>query len=379
MKKRLALVLGAVATVASLALGAFGPQPSAQASPAAAYSARSPEYGLSTFVYGRPDTTVRDLQKVTDLGFGWQKSLFRWRDLEGNCKGCFSWGEADRVVQASASQNLKIIGRLDFQPAWASPAHNGPPVNYQDFADFVYAFVDRYKSGSPNGTVQAIEVWNEVNLDREWGGGPINQQSAADYVRLLGMAYNAAKAADPNVTVISAGLSPNGVSAAFAQPDDVYLQWLFDAGLKGKYDVLGANANVQCPCVDAAPGSVPGFEHPSFYFRRVEQLHDIMANNGDGDKQIWLMEFGWTTDKINPGYSWYATTEDVKANLIVQAFQYANQNWAPWIGVMTLGTIADPGWGPNDEQVWWSVTNPDGTTRPAYDRLMQAKKSGQLP
>ena len=66
------------------------------------------------------------------------------------------------------------------------------------------------------GTVQAIEVWNEVNLDREWGGGPITRQTATDYVRLLGMSYDAIKAADPNITVITAGLSPTGVDAHFA-------------------------------------------------------------------------------------------------------------------------------------------------------------------
>jgi hypothetical protein len=218
-----------------------------------------------------------------------------------------------------------------------------------------------------------------VNLDREWGGGPINRQTAADYVRLLALAYKAAKAADPGVTIITAGLSPTGVSANSAQPDDVYLRWMFESGLKGNYDVLGANANVQCPCVDSAPGSEPGFNHPSFYFRRVEQLRDIMVANGDANKQVWLMEFGWTTDPVNPGYSWYATTEDRKAELIIRAYQFARERWSPWIGVMALWTVADPAWSSNDEQVWWSVTNPDGSVRPAYQRLLQARAANQLP
>jgi polysaccharide biosynthesis protein PslG len=365
-------------------LVAFGPV-AAQASPvsvsAAGYRAASPEYGMSVFVYGNPETTARDLSKLQSLKFGWQKSLFRWRDIEGAGKGVFNWQESDRVVRASANAGLKIIARIDFQPAWArlDGANNGPPDNYQDYADFIFAFVERYKAGSPYGTVQAVEIWNEVNLDREWGGGPISQESAADYVRLLSMAYSAAKLADPSVTVIAAGLSPTGVSSYAAQPDDVFLTWLFEAGIQGNYDVLGANANVQCPCVDAWPGTVPGFGHDSFYFRRTEQLHDIMAAYGDGGKQIWLMEFGWTTDRVNPSYSGYATTEDKKADLIVQAFQFARQTWAPWIGVMTLWTVADPRWNPDDEQVWWSVTNPDGSTRPAYERVVQARVTGELP
>jgi SH3-like domain-containing protein len=374
------LLLGTV-IIAATGLGGSVP-PAAVAFQATDGSrAASPEYGMSVFVYDNPTTTQRDLGKLKALSFGWQKSLFSWRSIESRCKGCFTWNEADRVVRASAEAGLKIIARLDFQPGWARKdgASNGPPDNYADYADFVRSFVDRYKLGSPFGTVQAIQIWNEVNLDREWGGGPINRQSAADYVRLLSLAYGAAKAADPNVIVISAGLSPTGVTADFAQPDDAYLRWMYEAGLTGNYDVLGANANVQCPCVEAIPGSVAGFSHPSFYFRRVEQLHEIMVANGDADKQVWLMEFGWTTDRIHPSYAWYATTEDQKSELIVQAFRFAAEHWAPWIGVMTLWTVAAPHWGANDEQVWWAVTNPDGSPRPAYNRLLSAVAVGELP
>jgi polysaccharide biosynthesis protein PslG len=347
------------------------------------YRAASPEYGVSAFLYDQPATTQRDLGKVQALGFGWVKSVFRWIDIEPGYKGDYHWGEADRVVQTANAAGLRIIARLDFQPGWAragSYIRNAPPDNYQDYADMVYAFVARYSEGSPYGRVQAVQIWNEPNLMREWGERPITQQSAAEYVRLLSLSYKAAHGAEPSITVIGGSLSPTGVSdPACCQPDDQYLQWMFQFGLKGNYDVLGVNANVQCPCVDAAPGTVAGFGDPSFYFRRTEQLHDIMVANGDGDKQVWLMEFGWTTDPVHASYSWYATTEAKKAELIVQAFQFARQNWAPWIGVMSLWSISDPQWGPEDEQVWWSVTNPDGTTRPAYDRLLQARVTGELP
>jgi polysaccharide biosynthesis protein PslG len=350
------------------------------------YQAASPELGVSTFLYDQPETTGRDLAKVQALGFGWIKALFRWTDIEHDYKGKFDFAESDRVVQAANAAGLKIIARLDFQPWWALPGviRNGPPVNYQDYADFVYAFMSRYGEGSAIGRVHAVQVWNEPNLAREWGEQTITQQSAADYVRLLSLAYKAAKGADPSVTVITAGLSPTGVADGLAQPDDQYLQWMYGFGLRGgeNYDVLGANANVQCPSVEAAIGACPvaadQMQHPSFYFRRVEQLREIMVANGDAKQQVWLMEFGWTTDKVNPSYAWYATDEATKAELIVGAFKYARANWSPWIGVMALWTIADPLWKADDEQVWWSITNPDGTTRPAFDRLLQARQNGEI-
>ena len=63
---------------------------------------------------------------------------------------------------------------------------------------------------------------------------------------------------------------------------------------------------------------------------------------------------------------------------LVRAFQYARQRWAPWIGVMFVWNIADPNWTTANEQYWWSITNPDGTTRPAYDALANARTNGTL-
>ncbi|HEX8968697.1 MAG TPA: hypothetical protein VF937_12505 [Chloroflexota bacterium] len=352
--------------------------PAVPAASAAPTTVSSPDYGMSLFVFGHPDTTGRDLKLVTDAGFHWQKTLFQWRQIEAGCKGCFDWTEADRVVKASAQAGVKIIARLDFQPAWARKdgASNGPPDNYQDFADFVSAFVTRYGSSSTIGRVQAIEIWNEVNLDREWGGQTINQQQAADYVRLLGMGYAAAKSADPSVIVISAGLSPTGVTDGHSADDVQYLQWLYDAGIKGKFDVLGAHGNTQAPEVDVALDSLPQFPHPSFYFRRVEQLREVMVKNGDADKRVWLLEFGWTADKVHPNYSWFAVSEDKKASNILKAFQYARDHWQPWIGVMTLWTLPDPTWSPDREEYWWAITNTDGSPRAAYANLLKARASG---
>jgi hypothetical protein len=325
---------------------------------------------------------------VQALGFTWVKLLFRWDDIEHDYKGAFRWTESDRVVRAANAAGRKVIARLDFQPWWTRPdvVRNGPPRDPRDFADFVYAFVDRYAARSSIGQVDAIQIWNEPNTSREWGGGPITPDSAADYVRLLSLAYRAAKAADPSITVVTAGLATNGYSEpSCCQPDDDYLEWMFKAGLRGKYDALGVNANVQCPCVDASPGSVPGFEHPSFYFRRVEQLRQIQVANGDADKQVWLTEFGWTTNPTDPNYSWYATTEERRGDLLVQAFRFARANWAPWIGVMSVWTLADPKWSLtdsniwDDEMYWWAITAPDGSNRPAFERLVQARKSGELP
>jgi polysaccharide biosynthesis protein PslG len=344
--------------------------------------ASSPDYGLSMFLWGQPGTTDRDLKIASGANFHWQKTLFQWRTIEGVAKGVYDWTEADRVVKASAANGIKIIARIDFQPAWARKdgAHNGPPDNYQDYADFISVFANRYRPGSAIGTVDAIEVWNEVNLTREWGNQAINPQQAKDYVNFLTLAYRAAHTANPTITVITAGLSPTGVHASDAWDDAEYLQWLFDAGLRGgvNYDVLGAHGNTQAPCVACDLNSLSTFPDPSFYFRRIEQLRAVQVKNGDSDRQIWLLEFGWTADTLHPNYAWFAVSEDQKASNIVQAFQYAKQHWAPWIGVMTLWTLADPTWTPDREEYWWAISNPDGTPRAALNAVRTARVSGSI-
>jgi hypothetical protein len=348
------------------------------------YRANSPEYGMNVFVWGNPSTTDRDLSRVRDAGFTWQKTLFKWRDIEPQ-RGVFNWSEADRVVLASKAANVKIIARLDFQPDWARAdgAHNGPPDNYEDFGRFVTELAKRYGTNSSIGPVQAIEVWNEPNLAREWGHAPLTQASAGEYVELLKVAYQASKAVDPSIIVISAGLSPTGWSDETARPDDLYLNWMYEAGAKAYFDVLGAHG----PGFKAPPNISPDEAasdplwggHRSFTFRRVEDLRQIMVDNGDAGKQIWLLEFGWTTDEVNPAYAWHRVTPEQHAEYLVSAYKWAHNNWSPWIGVMTLWTLPDPQWLPEREELWWSVGNADGTDKPALRRLREARQSGELP
>lgn len=373
--------------------GQAGPVPSATPTstprPAAASAypvatVPSPDYGLSMFLWGHPTTTSRDLGLATAAGFHWQKTLFQWKDNEPS-PGTFNWTEADRVVKATNAAGISIVARLDEAPGWAAPTCGtdcqAPPTNDQDYWNYVSALVSRYKKGSPNGTIAAIEIWNEPNINREWGNTGISTSQAGDYIKLLTGAYQAAKAADPNVIVLTAGLSPTGVRTTDAMDDVQYLTWLYNAGLQGgvNYDALGAHGNTQAPCVACDFNSLPAFQDPSFYFRRIEQLRAVQVQNGDQNRQIWLLEFGWTSDSVHSAYSWFAVSEQQKATNIVQAFQYARANWSPWIGVMTVWTMADAFWTPDREEYWWAITNPDGSPRPAYTAIQAARSNGTLP
>lgn len=338
---------------------------------------KSPEAGVQVFLWGS-DKVDRDLKLAKDAGFTWIKQMFQWNYIERDGKGKFMWNEPDRLVKAANSAGLKIVARLDYQPTWARKdgAHNGPPENYADFGDFVFALVSRYKTGSPNGTIQAYEIWNEPNLAREWGD---KEPNAADYVKLLKVAYEAAKKADPNAMIVTAGLSPTGTTSAEAKPDDVFLQDMYKAGAKDYFDALGAHAAGFKAPPETSPADLAANKDLGgqrfFGFRRVEDLRQIMVQNGDDKKQVMVLEMGWTTDN-RPGspYAWHAVTEKEKGDYIVRAYQYAQKNWSPWIGMMSSIYISDPNWTNKDEQYYWSLTDPNGTLRASYDAI-----KGKLP
>jgi len=358
------------------------PLPSLTPSPRPSKSLRmnSPEYGMQAFLWWRPEVASRDLQIIREAGFTWCKVGFGWRDIEGAAKGAFDWSHTDRIVEQASHEGIDLVVRVDHQPGWAGGGFptNGPPDNLQDLADFLNAMAGRYR-----GRIRAYEVWNEPNLVREWGG---KVPDPGQYAKMLNLAYAAIKSADPDAMVISAGLSPTGTwDDNFARPDDWYLKSMYIAmggNSDGYFDVLGAHGSgfksppERDPAVVAADPALGG--QRAFCFRRVEDLRAIMVQYGDKDKQIALLEFGWTSDpRPNTGYEWHSVSEEQKADYLVCAYQYASEHWSPWIGLMSLIYVADPDWTENDEQYWWAITDPGWPVfkpRPAYVALKAMAK-----
>jgi hypothetical protein len=354
-----------------------GSQASATASPRARL--KSPEYGIQTFLWWKPEITKRDLTLVQDMGFQWVKQSFSWRDIEPAQKGHYEWKLADDVVRrVGRREGLKLLARIDRQPFWSQvpgtpELENAPPANLQDFGDFCYALADRFK-----GKIAAYQVWNEPNLAREWGNQPPNP---AQYVELLKVCYHGIKAADPAALVISAGMATTGTYSEEAMPDEVFIEQMYQAGAAPYFDILGVHAPGYKAPPEMSPDEVA--QNPElggqrfFAFRHVEDIRRLMEKYGDAAKQVAILEMGWTTDPIHPEYAWHAVTEAQQADYLVRAYQYAYEHWAPWIGLMSMLTLADPVWTENDEQYWWAISYPDwpeNRLRPAFDALRNMPK-----
>lgn len=318
----------------------------------------------------------RELEQINEMGFGWVKQQFAWRDIEGIEKGKYDWWRTDQIVSAVERANLRLLVRIDRQPFWSqepdsSLKENRPPADLQNFRDFCQAMASRYK-----GRIAAYQIWNEPNLSREWGDQP---PSPTEYTALLAACSQGIREADSEAIVISAGLSPTGTDSVDAMPDAKFLQQMYEAGASAYFDVLGVHG----PGYKAPPEMSPAEAETSpdygrgrwFAFRHVEDMRAIMVANGDAHKQVAILEMGWTLDQVNPEYAWFAVDEQTQADYLVRAYQYAAEHWQPWIGLMTTVYIADSAWTPdNFEQWWWSIVLPDGTPRQAFYALRDMKK-----
>jgi hypothetical protein len=322
----------------------------------------NPKAGVHTRLTDEPAPwkIQRTLQMVRDLGSPWIVEFFPWAYLEP-APGVFAWDHADQVIDQAHAQGLTIVARLGLVPAWARPDPRERETtfnyleadHYQDFGNFVYAFVQRY-----HDRVQHIIIWNEPNLSFEWGLRPVD---AAGYVDLLKIAYQRAKQADPNVIVLAGALAPTlePIGSPAGLNDLIYLQQMYDAGARDYFDGLAAHAYGLTASMSAPP------DPAQINFRRVELLHQIMIQNGDASKQVYITEAGW-----NDSPRWNkAVTPAQRIDYTLAAYQWAQQT--EWVAMLAMWAFRYPQATHTYQDNWTWVTE-DFQPKPIYTEVQKA-------
>jgi len=127
-------------------------------------------------------------------------------------------------------------------------------------------FYAGYVAGLASHGADAIEIWNEMNIDREW---PTGQIDPAQYLRLLSRAYNAIKSANSQTMVITGALAPTGAEGAFGTArvwnDDRYYAGMAADGAAYYADCIGAHYNEGIVSPYWSSGD-PRDDYPTRYF-----------------------------------------------------------------------------------------------------------------
>jgi hypothetical protein len=328
-------------------------------------------YGANFFLDREVEEWKRDrtVRMAREAGIVWAKQQFSWEEIEKR-KGVFDWSKSDQIITTFEKYGLQIIARLDRTPAWARRDKNipqAPPDNFNDYGDFVDAFVRRYI-----GRVNYIQIWNEPNIFPEWGNRPVDP---AGYAALLEIAYKRAKAANPNVRVLSAplaitlgeGWAPN--SDAWRHMNDLdFLDEMYKVGAKDYFDILSANAFG----LRATPDDPP--DPNQLNFQRVALARKIMEKYGDKQKAIWINEYGWNAappDFPKEELLWGRVTEQQQAEYTVRGLQFARTNWE-WVGVINIWYFRQVGDIPPDRaDYYFRMVDVDFTPRLVYLRVKE--------
>lgn len=321
----------------------------------------------------------RTAQVVNESGFGWVRFQLEWRSFERQ-PGQWDPLPVDRKIDEFSSQGLNILLVIAKAPDWALSDEEGKFLNsYLEFEQFATFIGERY-----GDKVQAWEIWNEQNLALEFGG----EVQISEYIELLEAGSRGIREGDPDALILFGGLTPTGVMDPAIGIDDAnYLRAIYsynNGEIKDYFDILGVHLNsTHNPPDDRWPDQLTsGHEgwndHPSFFFRRGEELRQIMVENGDGDKPIWITEFGWTTANQDPGREYGANnTDEEVAQFLTRAMEIATEEWEWCTGAfvwnLNWSTLVDPA----DHKYPSSALYGDWTPRPAYEAMKAFPKGGE--
>jgi hypothetical protein len=345
------------------------------------------------------DNWMREVKEK--MGFGWFKLQVRWEELEPS-KGEYEFGEFRFVLRSARKFGLKVMISVVTAPEWAREpgidlSKHGPPANPQDYVTFVSELFTRF-----GGDIHGIEVWNEQNLDREWmSTGGLNAQN---YVNLLRQTYQAVKAIDPNVIVVSGALSPGGGwqeqdGRISAVDDFAYMEGMVDAGLLDYADCIGVHHNgynigpsVLADQVEDDPTAEfrGPFDNPhhSWSFRTTLEGYNRIIQVAGGTQKLCVTEFGWAVtedlDGTPPGFEFANdNTLEEQATWTIEALDNMDEWGFVWLAfIWNFNYGPQAGWDPTNDNVPYSIIGPDWVHRPVYDAIIewqQARLAADLP
>jgi hypothetical protein len=339
-------------------------------------------FGVNVFLEQEVEPQKREqaVQMIADAGFHWLRQEFPWEDIEIHGKGDFqdrrhephrsAWEKYDQIVDLADQYGLEVIARLSNPPAWSRTEGDAagafaPPDNLDDYGDFVEAVVSRYKD-----RVRVYQIWNEPNIYPEWGERPVSPE---EYTELLRVGYTRVKDACPECIVLSGALAQTIPLGPRDLNDFIFLQRMYDAGAGEYFDVLAMQGYGlwSGPTDRRMRPRVLNFSRPLY-------LREIMVQNGDSHKPIWITEMNWNAPPPDfPNKQFGFVTLEQQARYAVLAYQRAQKEW-PWLGVVNAwffkratDTERDQAW------YYFRLAEPDLTSLPVYQSLKDHMTSGE--
>ncbi len=273
----------------------------------------------------------------------WSKVQIRWQQGEDT-------SAAQAAIDEANAQGFKILLSITGVPA---ELQANPTQYYQNFA----AYLGSVAALGPD----AIEVWNEQNIDREW---PIGMISPASYTQMLSSAYQAIKAADASVMVISGAPAPTGFfggACTGAGCDDApFIQGMAANGAANFTDCIGIHYNEGILPPTATNGDPR--QNSSHYTRYYPSMVNTYAA-AFPSKPLCFTELGYLSPEGYPplpdAFAWAETTTvQNQADWLAQAVQLSRQSGRIRMAIVWNVNATEYG---ADPQAGYAIVRPGNT------------------
>ncbi|NDJ34891.1 MAG: hypothetical protein GYB64_09500, partial [Chloroflexi bacterium] len=303
-------------------------------------SGGSPGPGPSTgFNLGGQTQTLGHPGLMRSAGMTWVKFQYKWSPGSDP-------QEIAGMVNAAHSQGFRVLLSI-------------PGPLYPSSIDF--AAYTQFLQGVAGYGPDAIEVWNEMNLNREWPTGQINPTSYVN--NMLAPGYRAIKAVNPNILVISGAPAPTGFhDGVTAWSDDRYIAGMAAAGAANYMDCIGVHYNAGATSPDQSFGhpADPGVGHYSWYFWPTYNLY---AGTFPG-KPVCFTEIGYVSGDGYPplpsNFAWGGGTSTAEhAQWLGRAAQLARSTGR--VRLFIVFNVDFTFYGADDPQAGYAILRPDGS------------------
>lgn len=288
------------------------------------------------------------------VGMTWIKRQHKWSpgNSPTDVQGLISEGHA-----AGFKVLLSIPGQLN-------PTST---IDYNSYVEFLRGVASL--PDPPDG----IEVWNEMNITREWPNGEINP---ATYVNsMLRPAYNAIKGANPNILVISGAPAPTGFYGGGCGgggcDDAPYVAGMMAAGAGSVSDCIGVHYNEGIMPPAATSGDPRG--NGGHYTRYFQGMINAYVAAGAG--QLCFTELGYLSGEewgfVPSGFLWrapYNLTVAEHAQYLAEAISLGANSGR--VRLIIIFNVDFTTWG-DDPQAGYAILRPNGSC-PACETIRQA-------
>lgn len=285
----------------------------------------------------------REMAHTLDMIASTGAKFVRWGDpwdsIEPQLGGPRDWTAVDTVVNAILARGMGVI----YQVSGRTGKH-GVGNTYDLVAQYAAFAADA--AAHLGDRALAYEIVNEPDHFKA-----DHDPTPERYVALLKAAYVAIKAARPDAFVLTGGLG--GMRADWAKKKTAadFALGCYNAGWKGYFDALAFHPYAQ----ETFEDSLASMRDGPFL---MQMTRWIMQYFGDGARQIWVTEIGWTT-----GGNHHPISEADAASRLRDAVSWMRAQ--SWIGrIAYFDHRDDPAADPNNSGDFKGVFRADWSPKP---------------